>query len=303
MGFMPLRESDSGVGDKELHRSRSLSEDEVISVMRLRRISNMLYRTTSTLIGLAALSLLACDNDKSKTEPAPTTMTPPASSAVGQNTVTGAAMNAPAPAETAVAPSNAADVKRFDDEMKMSTRTNEKLTTNTMNVRKSPGGELITTLPKDTEVTQLSRRQDYYLIEFANPTDSTKREMGWIYKDAFYKGDTAAAGATAAAGSKMDTTVTGKTATPDKGATAAKAAPPLACTAPNVRAATDTEFCAKPCKMDDDCKPVGTCDGEGMVYSGGQKVARGKYCVTGGSIGAAIGAAPGTSPATTPKAK
>ncbi len=240
----------------------------------------MLLRTT--LIALGALTVIACDNDK-KTE----MVTPPASSAaVGQNTVTGANVVTPLPETTPPAPMNAADVKRFDDETKMTSRTTSKLTTSTMNVRKSPGGELITTLPKDTEVTQLAKRADYYLIEFVDLSDATKHEMGWIYKDAFYKGEATAATGTGAMGGATDKLSAGSTTKPAANAKAA----PLACTAPMVRAATDSEFCAKPCTTDGDCKPIGTCDGEGNVYSGPQKVGRGKYCVTGGSIGAAIGA-------------
>src|SRR5262249_8317003 len=75
------------------------------------------------------------------------------------------------------------DVARFSDETNL-TPTVATLMPSTTRVRKSPGGETIAVLPTGTEVTELSRAREHYLVDLVDPRDRTHHITGWVYKDA-----------------------------------------------------------------------------------------------------------------------
>jgi hypothetical protein len=130
-------------------------------------------------------------------------------------------------------PANAAQVARFPNETPLADVAED--FDRDFNVRDAPpDGEIIAKLPKGTKVTQIARRERYYLITFDDPKDATRKLMGWVHEDAF------------------------------------KGAPPpkkLACKAPEVLLFADAQFCGRTCKADADCKAAEgeTCAGKAKL--------------------------------------
>jgi hypothetical protein len=145
-----------------------------------------------------------------------------------------------------------ADVMRFADELPLAP-TPAILVTTIAHVRKSPGGDAILILNEGTEVTELARARDHYLVQFLDPSDRSRRLTGWIYKDA----------------------LDGFTPPGEVASAASRAA----CAKGDVRVQSDRVFCARPCKSDGDCEGASVCDGEARVVSAIAS-ARARYCVS-----------------------
>jgi hypothetical protein len=95
-------------------------------------------------------------------------------------------VDAAPPAAVEPVPKNAAKVGRFANETKLGLEKEKLLADHTI-ARESPaGGPLILVLRKDTEVTKISSRGDYFLIAFADPKDPTGAPFfGWINRSGF----------------------------------------------------------------------------------------------------------------------
>jgi hypothetical protein len=121
-----------------------------------------------------------------------------------------------------------------------------------VSVRDSPGGEATQILYEGTEVMELARSRDHYLISFAPPGEESRRMTGWVYKDAVERWGPADGAAS--------TTST------------------QACAKGDVHVQSDHDFCAKPCREDGDCQTPATCDGEARLF-GAADSAEARYCV------------------------
>lgn len=92
---------------------------------------------------------------------------------------------APPPAVEPV-PKNAAKIGRFPNETKLGMEK-EKLQADHTVARESPaGGTFVLVLKKDTEVTKIASRGDYFLVAFPDPKDPSGAPLfGWINKSGF----------------------------------------------------------------------------------------------------------------------
>lgn len=131
--------------------------------------------------GALLLALLACKGAATSVDagstPTPSTTTAPSTTAAATASV------APSASATTAPTANESDVARFPDEKKLDERA--VLQWSSSKVRKKPQGDPVVSLPKGTNVTKIAEHQGFFLITFADPKDSSKRLMGWVFKDAF----------------------------------------------------------------------------------------------------------------------
>jgi hypothetical protein len=89
----------------------------------------------------------------------------------------------PPPAEPVA--KNAAKVARFPGDTKLDMAKEKLQATHTV-ARESPGGgAVVATLKKDTEVTKIASRNDFFLVGFPDPTDAAAILIGWIPASGF----------------------------------------------------------------------------------------------------------------------
>lgn len=144
-------------------------------------------------------------------------------------------------ADSGAAPSYANEkaVKRFADE---ETVAAEESATEwpTTTLRTEPGtGSAVASLPKGTKCTKVAQRGHSALVSFADPKDAARTLLGWVSADAFVAGTTP------------------PPATLNLGAGGAKKTTGV-CPAGLTLLVDGDAFCAKTCKVDKDCKSVGT---------------------------------------------
>jgi hypothetical protein len=133
------------------------------------------------------------------------------------------------PAAPALA-TNEGDVARFPDETKLADVV--AATKRDFNVREAPpAGVVIAPLAKGTNVTQIAKRGQFFLILWDNPAAPGTKLMGWVQEGAF-------------------------TATPPKDAGA------LTCGTGEIPLAGDTPFCGKVCQADAECPSGQACKGQ-----------------------------------------
>jgi hypothetical protein len=162
--------------------------------------------------------------------------------------LTGATVTRPPVAERQGEP----DIARFADETRLSP-TPATLMPETTRVRRSPGGEPLVMLRGGTEVVELARARNHYLVQFSTPNDPWQRMTGWVYKDALESW-----------GPPDEIVATGSKV--------------RACAKGDVHVQSDHDFCARPCREDGDCQGPGVCDGEALVVNGARSE-RARYCV------------------------
>jgi len=131
---------------------------------------------------------------------------------------------------------NEADITRFPDETKVD-KVVAATEANLTNVRKAPvNGAIITTVPKNTNVTELAQKDKAFLVTFDDPKNASQKLMGWISKDAF----------TPTANRKP--TVTNP------------------CPAGQQLLLADQDFCGHVCKVAKDCPAGQGCVGKASVF-------------------------------------
>jgi hypothetical protein len=217
------------------------------------------------LVGAMAIGAVAC-NDSSSSASAP------APSPAGSATVTGAnatIVDALANVE------NKSQVKELADDVKMTPPKQAALITGfTIQVRESPGGDIVTTSEAVERVTEIAHdaSNDYYLVVYADPKAPGKQLAGWVYKDALennaWWGNNAEALSGSANGAAKDGSGAGMTK--------------LACASGESHLRTTKDFCAKVCKDDTGCdKRAGDiCDGLGFqVQESSGKLSNATYCI------------------------
>ena len=80
---------------------------------------------------------------------------------------------------------NAANVARFGDEVKIDHVVAVVVSSNAQ-VREDPaGGKLLATIPKGASVTELAEHAGHLLVVFDNPKTPTEKLSGWVSKDIF----------------------------------------------------------------------------------------------------------------------
>ena len=99
----------------------------------------------------------------------------------------GPAASASAEAGSTALAANEGQVSRYPDESPVN---HVSLTTvwTISDVRTQSGagaGELIADIVKGTDVDKIAERQGYYLVVFTDPSDSTRKEMGWVSQAIF----------------------------------------------------------------------------------------------------------------------
>lgn len=83
------------------------------------------------------------------------------------------------------ATTNAANVARFGDEVKIDHVVAVVVSGNAQ-VREDPaGGKLFATIPKGASVTELAEHEGHVLVVFDNPKTPTEKLSGWVTKDVF----------------------------------------------------------------------------------------------------------------------
>ncbi len=98
----------------------------------------------------------------------------------GSDASSGAGSAASATAEPWAA--NAGEVTRFADEVPFGPEA--VIARDKTPVRKSPGGDVVTTLPSGVEVTKLSAHGDEALVCFEDPTAGGQHLAGWVAQSA-----------------------------------------------------------------------------------------------------------------------
>lgn len=164
-----------------------------------------------------------------------------ADGAAGGATETADAASAEEADSGTAAPSyaNEKDVKRFADEDKVEA---EESATEwpTTTPRTEPGtGSAVASLPKGTKCTKVAQRGHSVLVSFADPKHAARTLLGWVSADAFVAGTTP------------------PPATLNLGAGGAKKTTGV-CPVGLTLLVDGDAFCAKRCKVDKDCKSVGT---------------------------------------------
>lgn len=83
------------------------------------------------------------------------------------------------------ATTNAANVARFGDEVKID-HVAAVVVSGNAQVREDPaGGKLFATIPKGASVTELAEHEGHVLVVFDNPKTPTEKLSGWVSKDVF----------------------------------------------------------------------------------------------------------------------
>jgi hypothetical protein len=95
--------------------------------------------------------------------------------------VSSASADAAASSSTALA-ANEADVSRYPDETPVNhaQMTTVWLIADVRTQAGSGAGNVIADLVKGTNVDKIAERQGYYLVIFTDPSDPTRKEMGWV---------------------------------------------------------------------------------------------------------------------------
>lgn len=136
---------------------------------------------------------------------------------------------APEPAPPALA-TNEGDIARLPDETPLDNVV--ATTQSTFNVREAPpAGAVIGQLPKGTAVTQIAKREQFFLILWDDANAPGTKLMGWIHQGAF-------------------------TVAPPQDAG------PLTCKAGEIALFGDTPICGKVCSKDGDCPSGQACKGQ-----------------------------------------
>lgn len=131
---------------------------------------------------------------------------------------------APAPAPAALA-TNEGDVARFPDEEKLEGVAATML--RPYNIREAPpAGTVVIGLGKGTAVTQIAKRDRYFLVVVDKPGSPGTKLMGWVHRDAF--------------------------------SAVVQDAGPLVCPTGEIALFGDTPFCGKLCSSDSDCPTTPT---------------------------------------------
>jgi hypothetical protein len=212
----------------------------------------MLSSSSAFALALSLSTALACNTSRDELT-SETRTTAGASPTDFSGATAGAATNA----DPIAAAENARAVVQYADEAKPGPTPARLAATTPVTVRTAPlGGERVRIAERGLDVLKVAAHQDYVLVLFPDPVESAKTLAGWVHKDAF--------GA-----------VGGQTAAPRR------AAP---CAGGQIHIQTDHDFCALPCRADDNCAAVrGVCDGSGRIESSTAVFGLdGRYCVTAG---------------------
>jgi hypothetical protein len=195
-----------------------------------------MHLRTLVATGLATLAVSGCDRTKS--DESSTTMT------------TGAGIPT---LDLVASAENASAIARPSDEVPL-VPTTSKLLHLTTSVRAAPRApDRVAELGQGSEVTEIARSRDYYLVLFIEPYRQRKL-AGWVHRDAV-----------------DDSTAVGLSSALVNG--------PYTCGEGTVRVRTDHDFCAPACREDADCKSLGgICDGNGTLV-GTPPSARIQYCI------------------------
>jgi hypothetical protein len=216
------------------------------------RREEVVMLSSSSAFGLALLLALACNS--SRDELSSETRT---TSGASPTDFSGPTAVAPSHADPIAAAENARAVVQYPDEAQLGSTPARLVATTPMTVRTVPlGGERVRVAEKGLAVLKVAAHKDYVLVLFPDPTDSAKTMAGWVHKDAF-----------GGAGGKL-----------------AANNPAAACAGGQIHIQTDHDFCALPCRTDDDCAAVrGVCDGSGRIESSTAAFGLdGRYCATAG---------------------
>jgi hypothetical protein len=98
-----------------------------------------------------------------------------------------AAVAAEAAAAPAAAAANEASVTRYPDETAVN-HVSQTTRWTTSNIRTQAGnnaGDLVAVVKAGTDVDKIAERQGYYLVIFTDPSDATRKEMGWVSQAVF----------------------------------------------------------------------------------------------------------------------
>jgi hypothetical protein len=95
--------------------------------------------------------------------------------------------SASADAASAALAANEADISRYPDETPVnhSPMTTVWLIADVRTQAGSGAGNVIADLVKGTNVDKIAERQGYYLVIFTDPSDATRKEMGWVSQAIF----------------------------------------------------------------------------------------------------------------------
>ena len=195
-----------------------------------------MHLRTLVAAGLATLAASGCDRAKNDD--------------VSSTTVTSAGIPA---VDLVASAENASAVSRPSDEVPL-VPTTSKLLHPITSVRAAPRApDRVAELGQGSEVTELARSRDYYLVLFVDPFHQRKL-AGWVHRDAV-----------------DDSTAVGLASALVNG--------PYTCGEGTAHVRTDHDFCAPPCREDADCKNLGgLCDGNGTLV-GSPPSSRVQYCI------------------------
>jgi len=97
------------------------------------------------------------------------------------------AASASAVVEAGPAPlaANDSSVTRYPDETSINHAAVSTVVVANARTQAGPGGELVAALKRGTECDKIAQRQGYDLVLFPDPSDATRKEMGWVSQGAF----------------------------------------------------------------------------------------------------------------------
>jgi hypothetical protein len=157
-----------------------------------------------------------------------------------------AAEAGPAPLAT-----NEAAVSRYPDETAVNhvTLASKWTASNVRTQAGQGGGDLVAVLKAGTEVDKIAERQGYSLVVFNDPSDPSRKEMGWVSQVVF---------------------------TPEP----PRKHVPLHCTGGQVAILLQAgeETCVTPCTQDSACPKNTVCNGAGVLSMNGAPGAATKFC-------------------------
>lgn len=182
----------------------------------------------------------------------------------GEDAAASAAPSATAAPAASLA-ANESEVSRYPDETPISHASlRTAWLANNVRTQASSGGELVAVLKRGTDLDKIAERAGWYLVVFPDPSDGSRKEMGWISASVF-------------------------AAEPPHKHTAIK------CTAPGQVAILlqgGDEACVVHCTSDSQCTRPQACDGDGVLSNGGQPGAPVRFCRIASMVADAGGSPP-----------
>jgi hypothetical protein len=146
---------------------------------------------------------------------------------------------------------NEAAVTRYPDETQVNhVATTTKWTASNVRTQAGQGaGELVSVIKAGTDVEKIAERQGYFLVVFNDPSDATRKDMGWVSQAVFTPEPSHKHVAVHCTGGQAAILLQG-----------------------------GEETCVTPCTQDSNCAKNTVCNGAGVLSNNGAPGAATKFC-------------------------